>query len=166
MNNSDNTMEYVILRTTEGNITFTPLGDDRLLTVFKEWEQIGVIDNLQHQEILGIMNSCEWDKVIDIDSNLNVIKKDKYTPQEREAILLEKAKEEEKAFFEKEKRIALAIKADYDLKLEPITDVQMAEVMEYVGSIKPTNELVLKSIVMELPRPVLMGVYEKRLGLS
>lgn len=166
INSSDSNIEYIILREPTGNITFTYVGDSNLEIAFKDWEKLGVIDSLQHQEILGIMNSCEWDKVIDIDADLNIIKKDKYTVQEREAILLQRQKDEEKAFYEKEKTIAYAIKVDYDLKLEPITEVQMVEVMEYVKSIKPTEEQVLKMVTMPLERPVIMGVYEKRLGLS
>lgn len=162
---SDSNLEYIIMREPTGNITFTYVGDSNLEITFKDWEKLGVIDSLQHQEILGLMNSCEWDKVIDIDANLNIIKKDKYTVQEREAILLQRQKDEEKAFYEKEKTIAYAIKVDYDLKLEPITEVQTVEVMEYVKSIKPTEEKVLKMISIPLERPAIMGVYEKRLGL-
>lgn len=159
---SENTISYTALKTTEGNITFTPFGDDRLNTVFSEWTVLKNIDSAEHQNILNMMNTCEWDKKVDY-INDEFIKVEKYTAEEKVVILAERNANERKAFYSAEKRVALEIEEDFRLDLG-VTNEEMIEVKTYIKSINPTNPVVLKtrSAVPHIQRPEIMFRYDNK----
>ncbi|MGL4971248.1 MAG: hypothetical protein ACRC45_06425 [Cetobacterium sp.] len=126
----------VLLRTPEGELTFTFDGDDRLETVFKDWEQLKEITNEEHVSILEMLNSCEWDLKV-VYENDQLIKVKRYTPEEEESIIADMRKAEHLAFYESEKAIGLLIEEDYRLELEDISDEQMKEVKLYLKALKP-----------------------------
>ncbi|MGL5714332.1 MAG: hypothetical protein ACRCX2_15025 [Paraclostridium sp.] len=153
----DNTINYIAMKTLEGNITFIPLGDDRLNTVFSEWTILRNIDSVEHQTILNMINTCEWDKKVDFE-NGEFIKVEKYTAEERVEILTQRDLQSKTTFFNSEKRIALAIEEDYRLQLEPISELQMIEVKTYMKSIKPNGIKLTRSAL--IPRPEIMNQYD------
>ncbi|MGL5646960.1 MAG: hypothetical protein ACRDDY_03835 [Clostridium sp.] len=158
---SENTISYTALKTTEGNITFTPMGDNRLNTVFSEWVVLKDINSAEHQNILNMMNSCEWDKKVDF-VNGEFVKVERYTLEEKEVIIAQRTANEKKSFFNSEKRIALEIEEDFRLDLG-VTEVEMEEVKMYIKSIKPSEAVVLKrSIAPQVQRPEVMFRYDNK----
>ncbi|MGL4792423.1 MAG: hypothetical protein ACRC23_01655 [Aeromonas jandaei] len=163
--NSSNTQNYVAFRTQDGYITFTYEGDNRLNEgeVFGNVEKLIMLTSKQHQDTLEMMNTCEWDKSVDF-VNGEFVKIEKYTPEEKAVKLAEMARQEELAFFNKEKNIALAITEDYNLQLENVKDNDIAEVGNYMKSIKPKSPDT-PMILMAMPlvqRPIIMDEYEAR----
>lgn len=163
ISSSDNTMNYVVMKTLEGDITFTYEGDDRLNNAFKDYEKIGLITQVQHSELLNTMNTCEWDLKVDyIDGEFKKV--EKYTQEEKAEILLKMEQEKQKSYFKSEKELALAIEEDYRLGLENISDEDMANVKLYMKSIQPkdpNSPMVL--MAFGLPhRPQIMQVYEEK----
>ncbi|MGL4210780.1 MAG: hypothetical protein ACRCRT_04460 [Cetobacterium somerae] len=161
--NSENTMKYVVMKTLEGDITFTYEGDNRLDDVFKDYENLGTISQEEHQTILNIMNTCEWDLKVDIVDG-KLVKIEKYTAEEKAEILTKKAKEEEKSFFNSEKRIALAIEEDYRLGLEEISEEQILEVKTYMKSIQPKSAKAPIVLIVQptVARPQIMEYYDSK----
>lgn len=165
VSSSDNTMNYVVMKTLEGDITFTYEGDDRLNTAFKDYEKIGLITQVQHSELLNTMNTCEWDLKIDyVDGEFRKV--EKYTSEEKAKILLEREMEKEKSYFKSEKELALAIEEDYRLGLEPISEQDMINVKTYIKSIQPKDPnqpMALMTMSLVPPkRPEIMEVYEQK----
>lgn len=161
--NYDNTMNYIVMKTPEGDITFTYEGDDRIESVFKDYEKIGLITQAQHSELLNTMNTCEWDLKVDyVDGEFKKV--EKYTPEEKIKIIIEREQVEEKAYFNSEKELALAIESDYRLGLEPISDEEMQSVKEYMRSIKPKDpNAPMVLMAFNLPqRPEIMRVYDEK----
>ncbi|MGL5458887.1 MAG: hypothetical protein ACRDBY_04665 [Cetobacterium sp.] len=160
---SDNTMNYVAMKTLEGDITFTYDGDDRLEGVFKDYEKLGKLTQEQHTELLNTMNTCEWDLKVDF-VNETFVKVEKYSAEEKAVILEERAIQESKSFYTSEKQLALAIEEDYRLGLEPITDEQMVSVKQYMKSIQPVspNAPMVLVALPNVERPIIMAVYEER----
>lgn len=154
---SDNTMNYVVLRTLEGDITFTYEGDDRINTSFSSYEKLGLITQAQHQELLNTMNTCEWDKKVDF-VNGEFKKVERYSAEVKSQMIEERAKQEQLSFYNSEKAIALRIEEDYRLELEPITDTDMSEVKTYMKSIKPNDSIAMNLMIVE--RPEIMKRYE------
>lgn len=160
---SDNTMNYVVMKTLEGDITFTYEGDDRLNTAFKDYEKIGLITQVQHSELLNMMNTCEWDlKVNFVDGEFKKV--EKYTAEVKAEMITEKELQTEKSFYQSEKSLALAIEEDYRLGLEPIADEEIIEVKRYIKYIQPTNPNtpMTMNIRPEVVRPQLISIYEER----
>ena len=157
---SDNTMNYVVMKTPEGDITFTYEGDDRIEGAFAEYEKIGLITQNDHSELLNTMNTCEWDLKVDFVGG-EFKKVERYSPEVKAEMIAKKELDAEKAFYQSEKALALAIEEDYRLGLEPITDEQMAEVKLYIKSIQP---ITASTAVVLIPRerPLIMEVYEER----
>ncbi|MGL5963055.1 MAG: hypothetical protein ACRCZ2_01455 [Fusobacteriaceae bacterium] len=141
----------ILLRTDKGELTFTFDNDDRLDGVFKEWEQLKVITDEEHQEILNTMNTCEWDKKVVYDTDIRIV--EKYTPEEKAVILAEREVQRAKSFYESEKAIALRIEEDYRLELESIDTETMVEVKQYIKALKA-------STLNTLVRPEIMKLYE------
>ncbi|MGL5049331.1 MAG: hypothetical protein ACRC6E_01695 [Fusobacteriaceae bacterium] len=131
-------MNYILLKSPEGNLTFTFEGDDRLQGVFKEWEQFHTITEGEHEQLLLEMNSCEWNLKHDI-VNGEVLKVRKYTDEEETVILAKQESDKEIAFFNSEKSIALRIEEDYRLELEDITEAEFIEVKLYIKALNPKN---------------------------
>lgn len=162
---SDNTMNYVVMKNTNGDITFTYDGDDRLDKVFKDYEKIGLITQVEHSELLNTINTCEWDLKIDyVDGEFRKV--EKYTPEEKAKILLDREIEKEKSYYKSEKELALAIEEDYRLGLYHITDEDMINVKTYIKSIQPKDPnapMVLMAMSFDPPkRPEIMQVYEDK----
>lgn len=153
---SDNTMNYVVMKTLEGDIIFTYEGDDRANTSFKDYEKIGLITQEQHQELLNTMNSCEWYLKVDF-VNGKFIKVERYAPEIKTQMIEERAKQEQLSFYNSEKEIALRIEEDYRLELEPITEAEMIEVKTYMKSIKPNYFRFFTSV----RRPEIFKRYEE-----
>lgn len=163
VHNSDNTMNYIVMRSPEGNIAFTYYGDYEIYLAFKDYEKIGVISQSRHLELLNTMNTCEWDLKVDyIDGEFKKV--EKYTQEEKAEILLKMEQEKQKSYFKSEKELALAIEEDYRLGLENISDEDMASVKLYMKSIQPkdpNSPMVL--MAFSLPqRPQIMQVYEEK----
>lgn len=157
---SDNTMNYVVLRTLEGDITFTYDGDPNLHKAFADWEKLGLITQAQHQETLNTMNTCEWDKKVDF-VNGEFKKVERYSAEVKAQMIEERAKQEQLNFYNSEKAIALRIEEDYRLDLEPITDTEMGEVKTYMKSIRPSDNIAMKLMIVD--RPEIMKRYEEGL---
>ena len=162
---SDNTTNYIVMKTSEGDITFTYERDDRLNTIFKHYEKIGLITQAQHSELLNIINTCEWDLKVDyIDGNFKKV--EKYTPEEKRNIILEREKNQKMFYFNSEKELALAIEEDYRLGLESISEQEMIEVKTYIKSIQPKTEAkTFKNLpfsFIQIKRPEIMKVYEEK----
>lgn len=151
-NNGNSNM--ILLRTPEGDLTFTFENDDRLEGAFKEWEQLCLLTPNQHQSILNTMNTCEWDKKVDY-INGDIVKVEKYTAEEKAVILAEREKEAIETFFRSEKAVALKIEEDYRLELG-VTDSEFTEVKLYIRAIMP-NESKVKPLVT---RPAVMYRYD------
>lgn len=154
---SDNTMNYVVMKTLEGDITFTYEGDPNLHKAFADLEKLGLITQAQHQELLNTMNTCEWDKKVDF-VNGEFKKVERYSAEVKSQMIEERAKQEQLSFYNSEKAIALRIEEDYRLELEPITDVEIGEVKSYMKSIKPTQSNTMTLMIVD--RPEIMKRYE------
>lgn len=164
--NSESTMDYVVMRTPEGNITFTYKGDDSRLCsegVFKDYEKIGLITQAEHSELLNTINTCEWDLKIDyVDGEFRKV--EKYTPEEKAKILLDREIEKEKSYYKSEKELALAIEEDYRLGLESISEQDMISVKTYIKSIQPKdpNSPMVLMVIEPPKRPEIMETYEQK----
>lgn len=156
---TDTAKEYVVLRTPKGEVSFTFGGDDRLETAFKDWEQIMTVEKEKYFELLAMRDNCSWDKKLDYVNEEFVIV-DKYSEEEKNAIMSELKTAEDKSFYEHEKRLALAIEEDYRLGLEDITDEQMKEVKVYIKAIHPTPATTLS--VGKVERPQIIIDYEEK----
>lgn len=150
----------VLLRTPDGDLTFTFENDDRLEGAFQGWEKLCLLTPEQHQSTLELMNNCEWDKKVEYQ-NESLVKIERYSVEEKNRILAEKAIQEKKSFYNSEKQLALEIEEDYRLGLEDVTEEEMLEVKIYIKnmhqSLQPT-----KATVIEIVRPKIMIEYEER----
>lgn len=158
---SDNTMNYVALRTTEGNITFTPFGDNRLNTVFSQWTVLKNVDSVEHQKILNMLNTCEWDKKVDY-INDEFVKIEKYTPEEKAKILSERELEESKRFYLAERQLAIAIMDDYKLGLVSATPEELLDVQDYIRAIQPVDSTSRVAKLIKPVRPEIFKVYDEK----
>ncbi|MGL5594113.1 MAG: hypothetical protein ACRDDH_09280 [Cetobacterium sp.] len=147
-------MNYVIMKTPEGDITFTYEGDDRLKAAFKDYEKICLTNQDGHAYLLNMMNTCEWDLKVDfLDGSFQKV--EKYTLDEKKQLVFEREVQAIENLFRSEKAIALRIEEDFRLDLEVIGENEIAEVKGYLKSIKP-GTITLE----EVARPEIMYRYD------
>lgn len=157
--NSNNSMNYVVMKTLEGDITFTYEGDDRLDTAFKDYEKLGIITSEEHRLALEYMNSC--DKYSKVDYiNGKFVKIERYSEEERTRLEIEEDFANRVSFYNKEKAIALLIEQDYRLELEDIKDEELVEVKQYIKALRPVEG---KSVNIIIERPEIMFNYDKEM---